>query len=72
MWDDRVYHRGPAFHGVGSGVYVRRGTDWVEVLEHETVISRVFISAEQFFAEHSPLLLNVRREGIALTVYDPA
>lgn len=29
---------GPAFHGVGSGVYVRRNSHWVEVLEHETVV----------------------------------
>lgn len=28
---------GPAFHGVGSGVYVLRDGNWVEVLEHETV-----------------------------------
>jgi uncharacterized protein (TIGR02246 family) len=28
---------GPAFQGVGSGVYVRRGGKWIEVLEHETV-----------------------------------
>jgi uncharacterized protein (TIGR02246 family) len=28
---------GPAFHGVGSGVYVRRDGKWIEVLEHETV-----------------------------------
>jgi predicted nucleotidyltransferase len=33
-------------------------------LKHDVVISRVFISAEQFSAEQSPLLLNVRREGI--------
>lgn len=35
----RTYPKGsgPAFHGVGSGVYVRRGGNWVEVLEHETV-----------------------------------
>ena len=35
----RVYPmgKGPAFHGVGSGVYVRRGISWEEVLEHETV-----------------------------------
>src|SRR5918911_3854771 len=35
----RVYPmgQGPAFHGVGSGVYVRRGGAWAEVLEHETV-----------------------------------
>jgi uncharacterized protein (TIGR02246 family) len=29
---------GPAFHGVGSGVYVQRAGRWVEVLEHETVV----------------------------------
>jgi uncharacterized protein (TIGR02246 family) len=36
----RVYPmgRGPAFHGVGTGVYVRRDGRWVEVLEHETVV----------------------------------
>ena len=36
----RVYPmgRGPAFHGVGSGVYIKRGGKWVEVLEHETVV----------------------------------
>ena len=28
---------GPAFHGVGSGVYLMRDRQWVEVLEHETV-----------------------------------
>jgi len=35
-------------------------------LEHNEVISCVFVSEEQFEREHSPLLLNVRREGIAL------
>jgi uncharacterized protein (TIGR02246 family) len=36
----RTYPRGvgPAFHGVGSGVYVWRKGAWVEVLEHETVV----------------------------------
>jgi uncharacterized protein (TIGR02246 family) len=35
----RVYPmgRGPAFHGVGSGVYVRKNGKWAEVHEHETV-----------------------------------
>jgi hypothetical protein len=35
----RVYPggRGPAFHGIGTGVYVLRNGGWVEVLEHETV-----------------------------------
>ena len=30
--------QGPAFHGVGSGVYLRRDGKWTEVLEHETVV----------------------------------
>ena len=36
----RVYPmgKGPAFHGVGSGVYVLRNGTWAEVLEHETVV----------------------------------
>ena len=36
----RVYPmgKGPAFHGVGSGVYLLRRGQWVEVLEHETVV----------------------------------
>jgi hypothetical protein len=29
---------GAAFHGVGSGVYILRNGNWVEVLEHETVL----------------------------------
>jgi uncharacterized protein len=33
-------------------------------LKHDVVITLVFISAEQFSEEQSPLLLNVRREGI--------
>jgi hypothetical protein len=37
-----VYPRGtgPAYHGVGSGVYVKRREGWREVLEHETVTKR--------------------------------
>src|SRR5262245_58351125 len=33
-------------------------------LQHNVVISRVFVSNEPFTDEQSPLLLNVRREGI--------
>jgi predicted nucleotidyltransferase len=33
-------------------------------LQYDVVISRIFISAEQFSGEQSPLLLNVRREGV--------
>ena len=36
----RVYPMGtgPAFHDIGSGVYILRGGKWAEVLEHETVV----------------------------------
>lgn len=36
----RVYPmgQGPAFRGVGSGVYILRNGRWAEVLEHETVV----------------------------------
>ncbi len=33
-------------------------------LQHDVVISRVFVSADQFSKEQSPLLLNVHREGV--------
>jgi uncharacterized protein len=33
-------------------------------LQHGVVISRVFVSAERFSEERSPLLLNVCREGV--------
>ena len=33
-------------------------------LKHDVVIARVLISVDQFSEEQSPLLLNVRREGI--------
>ncbi|MGH7964371.1 MAG: nucleotidyltransferase domain-containing protein [Candidatus Binatia bacterium] len=35
-------------------------------LEHDEVISCFFVSDEQFKQERSPLLLNVRREGVAI------
>jgi uncharacterized protein len=35
-------------------------------LKYDVVISRVFIAADQFSEEQSPLLLSVRREGIPL------
>ena len=33
-------------------------------LEHDVVISRAFVSKEQFERERSPFLLNARREGV--------
>lgn len=35
-------------------------------LEHGVVIACVFVSEDQFLRERSPLLLNVRRQGIAI------
>jgi predicted nucleotidyltransferase len=35
-------------------------------LEHDTVISRAFISTQRFHEENNPFLLNVKREGITL------
>ncbi|MFZ1398762.1 MAG: nucleotidyltransferase domain-containing protein [Candidatus Promineifilaceae bacterium] len=35
-------------------------------LEHDIVISCVYISEERYIQENSPLLLNIRREGIAV------
>jgi predicted nucleotidyltransferase len=35
-------------------------------LKHDTVISCVFISADRYQKEQSPLMLNVRREGVAV------
>lgn len=36
-WKTYPKGSGAAFHGVGSGVYVKRKGNWIEVLEHETV-----------------------------------
>lgn len=33
-------------------------------LEHDVVISRVFMSRQRFEQEQSPFLMNVRREGV--------
>ena len=35
-------------------------------LQHNEVVCCVFVSEDQFHHEHSPLLLNVRREGVAI------
>jgi len=35
-------------------------------LEHNVVLSRAFVSADRFEQEQSPLLMNVRREGITV------
>jgi hypothetical protein len=38
-WTTYPIGRGPVFHGLSSGVYIKRGGKWVEVLEHETITS---------------------------------
>jgi predicted nucleotidyltransferase len=60
--DVLVVLKGP----VNPGAEIARTGDITAALslQHEVVISRVFISAQQFAEEQSPLLLNVRREGI--------
>lgn len=35
-------------------------------LKHDVVISCAFVSAERYETEQSPLLINVRREGVAV------
>ena len=35
-------------------------------LQHDVVVSSVFISLERYASKRSPLLLNIRREGVAL------
>ena len=35
-------------------------------LQYDVVISRAFVSSEQFAQEQSPFLLNVRREGVTI------
>jgi len=35
-------------------------------LEHNVVVSCLFVSAERYATEQSPMLLNVRREGVAV------
>ncbi len=35
-------------------------------LKHDVVITCAFVSAERYATERSPLLLNVRREGVAV------
>lgn len=53
---------------VNPGDEIERAGDITAALslQHNVVISCVFVSDNRFFFENSPLLLNVRREGIVL------
>jgi hypothetical protein len=35
-------------------------------LRHDVVVSRLFISSEKYHGAPSPLLLNIRREGVVV------
>jgi predicted nucleotidyltransferase len=50
------------------GDLIRRTSAAVSALslQHDVVISRVFVSRERFEREQTPFLLNVRREGVPL------
>lgn len=48
-WSTYPTGSGPAYHGVGSGVYVLRNGRWVEVMEHETLqrVDEALLSQEE-------------------------
>lgn len=62
--DVLVVVRGPFDYGD----LIRRTSSIVSTLSlrYDVVISRVFVSKEQFDRERSPFLLNVRREGVMI------
>jgi predicted nucleotidyltransferase len=53
---------------VDSWAEIERTGEFVAALslQHNTVISRAFVSAERFHNENGPFFRNVRREGIAI------
>jgi predicted nucleotidyltransferase len=53
---------------VEYGDLIRRTSELVAALslKYDTVISRAFVSKERFEREHSPFLMNVRREAVAV------
>ncbi len=62
--DVLVVLKGP----VSPGEEIARTSDIIASLSlhYNVVLSRAFVSAERFEYEQSPLLMNVRREGIAV------
>ncbi len=53
---------------VSPGEEIARTSDIIASLSlaHDVVISRAFVSADRFEREQSPLLMNIRREGVAV------
>lgn len=62
--DVLVVLKGP----VSPGEEIARTSDIIASLslQYNVVLSRAFVSVERFEREQSPLLMNVRREGIAV------
>jgi uncharacterized protein len=53
---------------VSPGEEIARTSDIIASLslEHGVVLSRAFVSADRFEREQSPLLMNIRREGVSV------
>ncbi len=53
---------------VSPGAEIARTSDIIASLSlaHDVVLSRAFVSADRFEREQSPLLMNIRREGVAV------
>jgi uncharacterized protein len=53
---------------VNASVEIRQTSEFIAqlCLEHDVLISRFFIARSRFETENSPLLRNIRREGILL------
>ena len=51
---------------VSPGVEIARTSDIIASLSHSVVLSHAFVSSDRFEREQSPLLMNIRREGVAV------
>lgn len=53
---------------VSPGEEIARTSDIISSLSltHGVVLSRAFVSSDRFEREQSPLLMNIRREGVAV------
>ncbi|MEL6604160.1 MAG: nucleotidyltransferase domain-containing protein [Cyanobacteria bacterium J06614_10] len=53
---------------VNSGIEIERTSEFVAqlCLEHDLVISRFFLPKSRYQTENSPLLRNIRKEGISV------
>jgi predicted nucleotidyltransferase len=53
---------------VSPGEEIARTSDIIAALslKHSMVLSRAFVSSDRFEREQSPLLMNIRREGVSV------